>query len=88
MSDGGKGSRPRPLSVTHQEYSDRWNMIFQKDQPEDKVTRNNQETQEALQWTFTGLAPHNGEHWYKCRKCGHEDWIPSYGTIDQLKCKC
>jgi len=28
MSDGGKGSRPRPLSVSDIEYADRWDAIF------------------------------------------------------------
>ncbi len=31
MSDGGKGSKPRPFSVTDIEYADRWDAIFQKD---------------------------------------------------------
>ena len=47
MSDGGKGSTPRPLSVTNQEYANRWDAIFGKDSETDKPTRNNQETQEA-----------------------------------------
>jgi hypothetical protein len=32
MSDGGKGCKPRPFSVTQEEYDNRWNMIFQRDQ--------------------------------------------------------
>jgi hypothetical protein len=32
MSDGGKGSKPRPFSVTQEQYDNRWNMIFQRDQ--------------------------------------------------------
>jgi len=28
---GGKGSRPRPFSVPHEEYSKRWDNIFKKD---------------------------------------------------------
>jgi hypothetical protein len=32
MSDGGKGSKPRPFSVTQDEYDNRWNLIFQRDQ--------------------------------------------------------
>lgn len=28
MSDGGKGSRPRPISVSDQEYAARWDAIF------------------------------------------------------------
>jgi hypothetical protein len=34
MSDGGKGSRPRPFSVTQEEYENRWNEIFQRDKRE------------------------------------------------------
>lgn len=71
MSDGGKGSKPRPFSVSQEEYDKRWDAIFQRDLPKeektilqmpgtiggakvifrdsevDKVTRNNQETQEV-----------------------------------------
>jgi hypothetical protein len=31
MSDGGKGSRPRPYSVSQQEYESRWDAIFNRD---------------------------------------------------------
>ena len=31
MSDGGKGSRPRPYSVCQQEYDTRWDAIFGRD---------------------------------------------------------
>ena len=56
MSDGGKGSKPRPFSVSQEEYDNRWDAIFQRDLPKqenddsevDKITRNNQETQEVL----------------------------------------
>lgn len=47
MSDGGKGSKPRPLSVSDQEYANRWNAIFGKDSETDKITRNNEETQQV-----------------------------------------
>jgi hypothetical protein len=47
MSDGGKGSTPRPFSVSNQEYANRWDAIFGKDSETDKPTRNNSETQEA-----------------------------------------
>jgi hypothetical protein len=36
MSDGGKGSKPRPFSVTQEQYDNRWNMIFQKDLPKEE----------------------------------------------------
>jgi hypothetical protein len=47
MSDGGKGSKPRPLSVSDQEYATRWDAIFGKDSECDKTTRNNEETQQV-----------------------------------------
>ena len=31
MGDGGKGSRPRPFSVSQQEFDNRWDAIFKKD---------------------------------------------------------
>lgn len=39
MSDGGKGSRPRPFSVSQEEYATRWDAIFARDlqpAPEDE----------------------------------------------------
>jgi len=70
MSDGGKGSKPRPFSVSDLEYASRWDAIFATDQKakqeraldemvrisqemglydefEDKLTRNNAETQQV-----------------------------------------
>jgi hypothetical protein len=48
-----KGSLPRPQSVSDQEYAERWDAIFNRDKlshesdsEQDKITRNNQETQE------------------------------------------
>jgi hypothetical protein len=35
-SDGGKGSSPRPYSVTQEEYDSRWDAIFGRDK-DDKV---------------------------------------------------
>ena len=31
MSDGGKGSKPRPFSVAQHEYDTRWDAIFGRD---------------------------------------------------------
>jgi len=31
-SDGGKGSSPRPFSVSQDEYNKRWDAIFQRDE--------------------------------------------------------
>lgn len=49
--NGGKGSAPRPFSISQEEYASRWDAIFQRDLPkeeDDKVTRNNEETQEVI----------------------------------------
>ena len=35
MSDGGKGSAPRPFSVSNEEYAARWDAIFAKPLPDD-----------------------------------------------------
>ena len=34
MSDGGKGSRPRPFSVSQEDFDNRWDMIFKKSKEE------------------------------------------------------
>jgi hypothetical protein len=49
MSDGGKGSKPRPIKVSDQEYELRWDAIFAIpiDSEIDKPTRNNEETQQV-----------------------------------------
>lgn len=31
MGDGGKGSSPRPFSVSQEEFDNRWDTIFKKD---------------------------------------------------------
>jgi hypothetical protein len=55
MSDGGKGSKPRPFSVDTKTYENNFDRIFGKkidriivDELDDKLTRNNKETQEVL----------------------------------------
>ena len=34
-SDGGKGSSPRPFSISNEEYANRWDAIFGRDAPEE-----------------------------------------------------
>ena len=36
MSDGGKGSKPRPFSISQKEYDNRWDAIFGRDLKEEK----------------------------------------------------
>lgn len=35
MNNGGKGSTPRPISVSNEEYAARWDAIFGKDKPQE-----------------------------------------------------
>lgn len=44
MSDGGKGSKPRPKSVSDEEYAARWDAIFQRDEK-----KNNENLMKALE---------------------------------------
>lgn len=51
---GGKGSAPRPFSVSQEEWESRWDAIFQRDkkevsnsEAEEKLTRFNDETREV-----------------------------------------
>jgi hypothetical protein len=48
MSNGGKGSRPRPKSVSQQEYDTRWDAIFGRDLNEDNTGTNKNEYQDVL----------------------------------------
>jgi hypothetical protein len=48
MSDGGKGSKPRPFSVSHEEWSNRWDAIFQRDLKEDNTGVTKNEYQDIL----------------------------------------
>lgn len=41
---GGKGSSPRPFSISQEEYATRWDAIFQRDLPkEDEKTSDKEE---------------------------------------------
>jgi len=48
MSDGGKGSNPRPFSVSQKEYDERWDAIFGRDLKEDNTGTNKNEYQDVL----------------------------------------
>lgn len=39
MGDGGKGSKPRPFSVSHDEWSNRWDAIFGRDLKKDELSQ-------------------------------------------------
>jgi hypothetical protein len=48
MSDGGKGSSPRPKSVSNEEYANRWDAIFQRDKRVEEDQQNEDEEFEAI----------------------------------------
>jgi hypothetical protein len=48
MSDGGKGSAPRPKSVSNEEYANRWDAIFQRDMRKIEDQQNEDEEFEAI----------------------------------------
>ncbi len=41
MNEGGKGCKPRPFSVSQDEYSKRWDAIFQRDGLDDNTKESN-----------------------------------------------
>ena len=56
----GKGSRPRPFSVSQEEYGDRWDAIFKKDKSAiEEVSKLIAE--ETLQETDNRITDHSGE---------------------------
>ena len=56
MSDGGKGSSPRPYSVTHDEYSNRWDAIFGRDLKKEEIKEEDKKQEEAVEIFHTFLA--------------------------------
>ena len=49
MSDGGKGSKPRPYAIPKEEFDNRWDLIFKQtktDKIGDKVVK---QIEESLQ---------------------------------------
>lgn len=55
MSDGGKGSRPRPYSVSQSEFDNRWDTIFGK--KENKMQVRVQENAEDIGSCGCGRSP-------------------------------
>jgi hypothetical protein len=48
MSDGGKGSAPRPRSVADEEWANRWDAIFGRDKIEQPKKDNDDDVAEPL----------------------------------------
>lgn len=58
----GKGSAPRPFSVSDQEYAERWDAIFGKEKKAEKPAQLDLLCSHDV-WT------HNGNE-YQCLECG------------------
>ena len=82
-SDGGKGSSPRPFSVSQDEYDKRWDAIFGRDleeeEPEIEEDPDGSDSEEALRCLRCGgvdtmyVAP-NGMY-RVCDQCGNAERI-------------
>jgi len=59
MSDGGKGSSPRPFSVSQDEYNKRWDAIFSRDLKEEPEIDEDEDP--------------DGDESLKCLRCGGVD---------------
>jgi len=56
MSDGGKGSKPRPFSVTQDEFNNNWDRIFRKkDEKEPSKTNQAGQPVESGELVVSGL---------------------------------
>jgi hypothetical protein len=42
MSQNGKGSKPRPLSVSYKTYTENYDNIFRKKKPEETKSKKNE----------------------------------------------
>ena len=48
MSDGGKGSKPRPFSISQEEYDNRWDHIFSRDLKPAVKTETNEDGEKLM----------------------------------------
>lgn len=73
-SDGGKGSSPRPFSVSNEEYANRWDAIFGKDKQESPLQKLYEVEKElGIHWTQEGCKHNIWTHdsvMYVCKDCG------------------
>jgi ribosomal protein L37AE/L43A len=77
-SDGGKGSSPRPFSVSQAEYDARWDAIFGRDLKEDEEPEV-EEDDDSLKCVRCGgvdtmYRPANGMYLI-CDQCGNTERI-------------
>lgn len=66
-SDGGKGSSPRPFSVSQAEYDARWDMIFGRD------LKTEDDPQDLSEDTERSAEHSEDEDSLRCVRCGGVD---------------
>ncbi len=49
MSDGGKGSKPRPFSIAQEQYEERWDLIFGREKGQKERDKEFDKIQDALE---------------------------------------
>jgi hypothetical protein len=59
-SDGGKGDGRRPMSISDQQYAQRWDLIFGRDLKNEHLLAGNKDSQEHEQ-RIHGLEKGGGE---------------------------
>ena len=67
-SDGGKGSSPRPFSVSQDEYNKRWDAIFGRDLEEEP-----QDLSEDTERSAERSEEEDEDDSLKCLRCGGVD---------------
>jgi ribosomal protein S27AE len=68
----GKGSKPRPFSVSDEEYAARWDAIFNKDIEDEEEDEEEPEVDDSCPVCRQDvmMLAGNGRYW-KCGTCGH-----------------
>ena len=78
-SDGGKGSSPRPYSVSQEEYAKRWDAIFSRDLDEEEKPEIEEADEETMYCVKCGgidtmYRSPNGMHLI-CDQCGNHERV-------------
>ena len=70
-SDGGKGSSPRPFSVSQAEYDARWDAIFQRDEVTGRDLKEESTIEEENDEVSSFVSDEEGS--LQCLRCGGVD---------------
>lgn len=78
-SDGGKGSSPRPYSVSQEEYAKRWDAIFHRDLKEEQEPELEEADEDTMYCVKCGgvdtmYQSPNGMHLI-CDQCGNAERV-------------